>query len=354
MIKLQELLKSLHYDVVDLFESALRLPSEWNPDQLHPLGKNASMINMIKLKSLISEVRVINPKRIYDEPPLMDNETIRLYHGFYDIMDAIIFAMHGMSGKEIIANRVYSYETVNNPKGLFVTINLETAKLFSCPGVILEFDSRVSDLEAPVWHGGRGYFGQGAMTTGFSDRSGKEREVQRMANREKAKNSSSPLIFKSDRPELAEWIFGPENQALFIGDLNPNMIRQYWVSEDAIKHRQSGPYVRMSRKEFLKVYGIPYIEKIKQDQVAREKEIGSFSYNSELAKVNSSKLFKPADNYDKNSAITNLQAEHGYIENIERLFDEWVKDAQEGNYSAIHQMRDWFWPKQLKQMGINI
>ncbi len=309
----------------------------------------------IKLKLLISEVRVIDPKRSYNEPPIRDSETIRVYHGFYDIMDAIVFAMHGMSGKEI-AKRVYSYETVNNPKGLFVTVNLEKAKSFSSPGIILEFDARVSDLEAPVWHGGRGYFGQGEMTTGFSDHGGEEREIQRLANRKKAMQSGSPQIVNSDRPELAEWIFGPENQALFIGDLNPNMIRQYWVSDAGIKRREYGPYSRMSRKEFLRVYGIPYIEKLKQDQAETEKNRGGFSYNSSLDALHSGKhkIFKPSDNYDRDAAVTNLLKNYGHLENIDQLFDEWIKKAKLGDYSAILQMRNWFWPKQLKQMGIKV
>ena len=310
---------------------------------------------MINLKNIITEVRVINPNRIQDEPPLRDTETIRVYHGFAEIIDAIVVALRGMSGKER-AGRRYSPEAVNNPKGLFVTIDLNTAKEFSCPGVIIEFDSKVGDLEAPVWHGGRSYFVQGEKTTGFSDRGGAEREIQRLANRERAMKSKSPQISNSDRPELAELIFTDyENQSLFVGDLNPNMIRQYWVSENAIKRRESGPYVRMSRKEFLKVYGVPYIEELRREHAAREKNMGGHTYSHECSKLDSERLLNPADNYDRNTAITNIKKKYkGCDFNVDQIFDTWVKDAQEGNTTAIRQMINWFWPKQIKQMGIDV
>lgn len=307
--------------------------------------------SMIKLKSLINEVRIINSKKFYNEPPLRDNETIRLYHGFYSLMDAIVFSLHGMSGKEY-ADRVYSYEAVNNPKGLFVTPDFNIAKKFTHLAV-MEFDAKVSDLEAPVWVGGRGYFGQGEYTSGFSDRGGAEREHQRLLNREKAKQSKYSQISQSDRPELAEWIFGGESQALFIGDLNPNMIRQFWVSKEGIEHGRHGPYIRMSKKEFLKTYGMPYIQKLKKDSDERAKQQGWYGFDPSLEKVRkgSHKLLKPADDFNKEIAIANLKAQYGSMD-LDFKFDEWVEMAQNGDLTAIRQMNNWFWPKQLKQMGI--
>ena len=74
------------------------------------------------------------------------------FHGFHDVSEALTAAKHGLSGAEK-ADRRYSYEFSNNPKGLFVTMSLDVAKEFTSK-VIMEFVAREDQLEAPVWPGG--------------------------------------------------------------------------------------------------------------------------------------------------------------------------------------------------------
>lgn len=204
------------------------------------------------LRKYLSEVRYINTNKINKEQPISDNETIRVYHGFNSFDDVEKIMKVGLSGKER-ARRIYSYESGNNPYGLFVSVDFNVIKRagFAHSGVIIEFSAKASDLEAPVWVGGRSYFVQGEYTKSFKDMD--EREQQRLINRQKAGESPYDYISKSDRPELADIIFdNPERQALYIGDLNPNMIKYVWYNEVLHKERRTnGEWVRMTRKEFI-------------------------------------------------------------------------------------------------------
>jgi hypothetical protein len=209
------------------------------------------------IREYLNEVRYINIKNIDGEQPLSDNETIRVYHGFNRFDDVEIVLKNGLSGKES-ARRIYSYESGNNPYGLFVSVDFNVIKRagFAHSGVIIEFSTKVSDLESPVWVGGRSYFVQGEYTKSFKDLD--EREQQRLINRQKAGESPYDYISKSDRPELADVIFdNPERQALFIGDLNPNMIKAVWYNEILHKDRRTnGEWVRLSRKKFIEKLNI--------------------------------------------------------------------------------------------------
>jgi hypothetical protein len=204
------------------------------------------------LNEFLNEVRYINTKNIDNEQPLLDSETIRVYHGFNKFKDVETILKKGLSGKER-ANRIYSYESGNNPYGLFVSVDFNVIKHagFAHSGVIIEFSTKISDLESPIWVGGRSYFVQGEYTKSFKDLD--EREQQRLINRQKAGESPYDQISKSDRPELADVIFdNPEKQALYIGDLDPNMIKAIWYNEVLHKERRTnGEWVRMSRKEFI-------------------------------------------------------------------------------------------------------
>jgi len=208
-------------------------------------------------KTSLYEVRYINTKypSILQEEPLRDDETIRVFHGFNNFDDAKKVITEGLSGKER-ARRIYSYEMGNNPNGLFVTVDFKIAEKFNHSGVIIEFSTKVSDLESPVWVGGRNYFIQGEYTKSFKDLD--EREKQRIINREKASQSEFIPISKSDRPELAESIFdNPERQALFVGDLNPNMIKAVWYNEKWHKEgKTDGKWTRMKTKDFIRLLGI--------------------------------------------------------------------------------------------------
>ena len=215
--------------------------------------KSIYRIMIIKFDNFLNEVRYVNTNypAIMTEPPLKDDETIRVFHGFDNFKDVEHILKYGMSGKET-ARRIYSYESGNNPYGLFVSIKIEVViRNFAHSGVIFEFSSKVTDLEAPVWVGGRSYFVPGEFTKSFKDLD--EREQQRLINRNKHLNNELKAISLSDRPELAETIFeNPERQALYTGNLNPNMIKYIWYNERLHKDRRTdGKWIKYTRKQFI-------------------------------------------------------------------------------------------------------
>jgi hypothetical protein len=236
------------------------------------------------------EARVLDTRYGKVEEPLKDSDTIRVYHGFNKNINALQAIEFGLTGKDK-AKRIYSYESGNNPYGLFVSVDFDTAKKFS-GGVIIEFQCKVSDLEAPVWKGGR-YFVQGDLTQSFEEG---EREEERMRKRDIHSKSKRDVISKSDRPELAETIFdNPERQALYIGDLNPNMIRAIWVNKILIRDRRiNGDYERMNKREFLKEYGDEIIKYSNRDYTDAKQM-----------------LFKPNDDFDIDVAIDTIN--HTYV-----------------------------------------
>ena len=213
-----------------------------------------SYIKRLLREGLLDEVRYVDTNNSKEEP-LNDNEVIRVYHGFKNFDDVLNLLKSGLSGKDR-AKRIFSYEAVNNPHGLFVSVDFQVAKDFGGSGVVIEFSTKISDLEAPVWVGGRSYFVQGEYTEGFKDL--EEREQQRLINRQKYGESPYDFISKSDRPELANTIFdNPERQALYIGDLDPNMIKSVWYNEVLHKDRRTnGEWVRLDRKAFIKKLGV--------------------------------------------------------------------------------------------------
>ena len=101
---------------------------------------------MKSFQEYLVEVKIIG--RGIPKKPLSDSDTIRVYHGAYDLGTVVQALKYGLTG-DIRADRRYSYEANNNPRGLFVTPDLDVAKEFG--PYIIEFHTRVSDLEAPVW-----------------------------------------------------------------------------------------------------------------------------------------------------------------------------------------------------------
>lgn len=203
------------------------------------------------VQQLLIEAEYVDTRH-FKQKPISDNQVIKVYHGFNKFDDVKKVLTTGLSGKEQ-ARRIYSYESGNNPNGLFVTVDFNVIKRggFAHSGVIIEFSAKVTDLEAPVWVGGRSYFVQGEYTKSFKDMD--EREQQRLINRQKAGESPYDFISQSDRPELADVIFdNPEKQALYIGDLDPNMIKSVWYNETLHKERRTnGEWIRLSRKDFI-------------------------------------------------------------------------------------------------------
>jgi hypothetical protein len=200
----------------------------------------------------------------YNQEPIKNNERIRVFHGT-NLRTAVEIAIKGVSGKEW-RPRTYSYEQGMNPVGLFVTTDFVKAKYFASPfnggdnhkaAVIIEFTANSNDLDTPVWNNSNTFFGQGSNPMSFGSR--EERDKQKQAYNDEARKSKYDYISKSDNPAMADNIFNnSEHQALFIGDLNPNMIKRFWVKK--YKHENGyvateKQYTPMSRQQFLKIYG---------------------------------------------------------------------------------------------------
>lgn len=214
--------------------------------------KLKNIINEVINEYIVQEVRYIdnsyknkkNWEDAYRHEKLMNDETIRVYHGCDDVQDALIFARYGVSGKSKVS-RKYSYENGMNSNGLFVTTDFYVAKdNFSRSGVIIEFSAHVSDLDTPVWNNQDSYFGVNSNPIPFKNRD--EREKQKHQYNIDASQSEYDYIKNSDNPALAKMIFlNHEHQALFVGDLNPNMIKRFWV-------KVNNQWIKLSRKDFIK------------------------------------------------------------------------------------------------------
>lgn len=178
--------------------------------------------------------------------PLTDDMVIRMFHGVNDPSEVYKVLTQGLSGKSK-ANRNYSYEANNNPYGLFVTPDFETAKKFGA--YILELNIRLRDLEAPVWPNGN-FVAQGQYAPSFNDND--ERDAAVIKAREAAM-SMDDLIANSTRPELAASLLAHnERQALFTGELDPNSTKAVWKRDDPTSTVSS--YQRMTRREFIEIF----------------------------------------------------------------------------------------------------
>lgn len=313
-----------------------------------------NMIDNIRkhIRSLLNEARVVKTlsrrnhqlgdlEQYVAEQPLKKGETIRVYHGFHRFHDAINTAMYGLSGKKDIG-RIFSYESGNNPKGLFVTLNFDTAKEFvgvGSPSVIIEFHTKYDDLESPVWAGKGAYFVQGEYTQSF--RNEKERKEAQMQARELAKKNTDERISQSDNPEVADWLFGGENQALFIGDLNPNSIRAFWVQDS---NRYDAPYTRYSRQQFIKKFVKPELADIKKKQQEKN-QYGRSNWNyGEGARKDEYKVFLPREDWDKEEFIKRIMKGHG--DDAKETVEEWLADP----IRNLEYIAEYLHPKQLDQL----
>ena len=240
------------------------------------------------------------------QEPIKNNETIRVFHGC-DLETAVRACISGISGREKpIYGRNYSYEAGMNPLGLFVTTDFYKAKDFGSSNngmCIIEFSAKASDLESPVWNGSGSYFGQGTDPRPFKN--AEERNSQKMKYRDEALNVKDDYVYDykrdkdgnlqrkkvdipmdfirdSDKPEMAYNIFmNNEHQALFMGDLDPNMIKRIWVNlpgEGGYVHTDSS-YIPMTRKEFVKKF--------------RNTEFNVRGYYDKKSKVENRKLYYP-------------------------------------------------------------
>jgi GNAT superfamily N-acetyltransferase len=289
-------------------------------------------VGMIRMpRTVVSEdVRTLNMYR--DKTPINDNEKIRVYHGFggYAKSSALKSIRYGLSGQER-ADRAYSYEWVNNPKGLFVTIDFKVAeRQFAGSGVIIEFDTMVSNLEAPVWKGQDSFFVPGQYTDGFKD--DEERKAEQLRKRQQYKDKDpegndkygmNQRISKSDRPELAQSLFnGGEQQALFIGNLDPNNIKYVWFHEGRFfRNNTRGEWTRMTRIEFLK--------KMKDE----------LSQKNDTLQKGADKLFRPNEDFTIDKLTTILNSK-GY--DVQDFLKYYGRDSQ--------YLNTYFYPKQIQQL----
>jgi len=349
-----EKIKSMGHDGVIIKDSTgsghIREIVAYDPSQIKILKKedlrSKSAKNIINesvsqgYKTIFEERRHYNKKFPEREEPINEEDVLTVYHGFNNLNDARITAKFGLSGKQR-ARRIYSYESGNNPSGLFVSIDFDAIKrggFGNSSGVIIEFATKVKDLDAPVWAGGGSYFVQGQMTKSFKDM--EERKQQQLDHREEGRKSKEKEISQSSRPELALSLFdNPERQALYIGDLNPNMIRAFWVNEKLMKEsRHGGEWVRMSRDEFLRQY-------FKSEEDIKETASTFKGYEKQLPSRYihaKERLFLPNEDYDESKLD----------ERVKRLTDdqEFTKEKLIGDLKrGWIKLEDVFWPKQIKQ-----
>ena len=257
-----------------------------------------------------------------ERPTLKKNDVIRVFHGFRDLEDAIAACRYGLSGKSRVG-RVYSYEADNNPTGLFVTTDPKKASEFG--QWVIEFNANANELEAPVWPGGT-YTVQGQMAQYFGGSKAKREEARQDA-RQKAIDRNIEPISKSDRPELANTLmaFG-ENQALFIGHLNPNRIVRVWVRGDR------GEVYPMSRKEFLtKNKGYEFTTKSGQENWTA-----------------SHRIFRVNDEFDPNKLVQGLVDRYGGKWSFDEPKKILVRALGSKDFHVMkYELLKYVWPKQL-------
>ena len=262
------------------------------------------------------------------EQPFQENDVIKVYHGFRSAQDAYLTIFYGLSGQEQIG-RTYSYESNNNPKGLFITLDIETAKEFTSQGYIMEFNAKYSDLESPVWPGG-GYTTQGEMSQSWSwEKLEEQREEGRLKQREEAEKSEYEAIRNSDRPELAESLMSPrEYQALFVGNLSPADIQAIWVpiiDEDGYR-KVTDKWERLTVEDFKTKYEED-INKMQEEKSERYQDLKN-------------RVFTPVEDFEAQTFLSRLYGGEKTLELIKR----WDKE------DAKKYLKEYIWPKQYADM----
>lgn len=244
-------------------------------------------------------------------------ERLTVFHGFSQIEKAIDAVKYGLSGKSKVA-RDFSYEADNNPTGLFVTPELKIAKFFG--DVVIQFEVETRELEAPVWPNGM-FTGQNQKSEYFGrDRAG------RIARNARIKFEDEDNL-KNGRPSRLEnslFHFG-ENQALFIGHLNPSRISKIFIAR-----RDDGiVWEEISAEDFLKEFG-------------HKKEVSDWS--------NSAKLFAPDEDFAIDVFHVRLSSKFKFI-TAEKINDS-VKRMLSGDdprRQFENGMKKYLWPKQIFQ-----
>lgn len=313
----------------------------------------------MQIKKLIKDVSKL--LEIYHEveiekQPFKKGDTMKVYHGFHSIQDAIIASKYGLSGK-LKANRVYSFEQNNNPNGLFVSPEIKVAKKFAGGNIqtVMFFDAKYEELEAPVWPDGS-YTVQGGEVKSWGY--GKEGTIKRRKAQKQAKENmidwppfdTPNHVRLSDNPHMADLLLNhPESQALFVGHLSPKRIKGWWVKD----------WKKNTESEFLSVQEFKerYV-----DVVDFDKEYHDGEYYGMEKSINEfkDKLFDPEDDFDFDFFILELQKKvynnRKDLKQVETyIIDLWkhqtlkttspyAKDSFKKTFSKF------LWPKQMFQM----
>lgn len=267
--------------------------------------------------------------------PLKKGDTIKVYHGFRDYNQALEVAKYGLSGATKVP-RVYSYESDNNPKGLFVSSKFEPTKQFAAGyklTVVMEFVADYSELEAPIWPGGSwtGYGGYSKYWGhGIEGRRNRNQARKELSKKYETPDEYTPEWVKlSDDPYKAELLMsGSEPQALFVGHLNPKRISAFYVRE--VKNQEyASDWTRMSREEFMEKY---------TEQMDK-------SYKSQ----HKYKVFNPDDDFDPEVFMKGLADTFPRSDVRKNLSYMWKYVMADKN--KVQAFKDHFgqelWPKQM-------
>jgi hypothetical protein len=269
-----------------------------------------------------------------DQQPLKKGDTVRVFHGFNNYNDAILAVKYGLSGAQKVP-RVYSYESDNNPKGLFVTGKFKTAASFAGSykyGVIIEFTADYSELEAPVWPGGS-WTGYGGYSQYFGwgpeGRRGRAKARKDAEDNARSDKYNPEWVTLSDNPHLADMMLNKgETQALFIGHLNPNRITTVYVKVYE-NHIANGDWIKLSSNEFLEKYGNDIDPKHKNE--------------------NRDKVFAPDEDFNPELFKERLGAKYNKTLNFDDVFGRMWKHIKTDKHKQMmfNQYFDMYvWPKQ--------
>ncbi len=282
----------------------------------------------MKLRELISETNYTFQGDANFTEPLRSTDTIKVYHNFNNNNDAVIAVKYGISGAQY-AKRLYSYESDNNPKGLFVSPNFKTIDSFG--NTIIEFDAMVKDLEPPVWPGGS-FTSYGEYSKYWG--SGKEGVRKRRAAQKNLKSSyvTDPTmpepIKHSDNPHLAHMLSDThESQALFTGHLEPSNITRIFIRKNNTIHS----WEEISKEEFLN----------KVDSTSDEE------------RPEHTRFFSPSAPFDPIVFVNKIQKNYNFtggsveklLSNIWKFYIKPYKE-QKGEHFK-HTMSNYLWPKQM-------
>ena len=318
------------------------------------------IIRESQLKKLF-EVRYIDtsgrykkdPYSAFNQEPIKNGETIRVFHGC-DLETALKTAINGLSG-QVRVPRTYSYESGMNPKGLFVTTDFERAAYFTYDVdtmVVMEFSVKSEDLDTPVWNGSDTFFGERSSPQPFSNR--QEREMQKQKYQDDARKSADSYVRDSDNPAMAERIFNNvEHQALFVGNLNPNQIKRFWVK----KNGSSSSYITLNRKQFLKQFGNKEFSRYENSGLNKYRiKDNHYPYlpNEDFVSFEDMAKRKLDMFYTDKPKLRNRYSDEQYLNKVKSKANNYraaYEDAiNSGDYYQLRLFSSMLYPKQLRQL----